>query len=286
MSPRIRDIPITKLNNGVEIPVFGLAIPKSFGDNNEVREVLVSAISLGYRLIDCAIFENEEKIGVALQQLIKEGKTKREDLFIIGKLYCSNPRSNLIKPALITTLEKLQTTYLDLYLIHQPAAFNDKNLIAVDFVNTWKAMEELYREKLTRAIGLSNFNSKQIECILKNSAVCPQVNQIECHPYLNQARLRKYCSNNGITVISYSHLDSSRNSIRPENPNVFDDSRIKKNARRYNKTPIEIVLRYNLQLENVVISESLIENVNFFDFYIAPEDMSYIATFDCEEYNR
>ncbi|EFA08082.2 Aldo-keto reductase family 1 member B10-like Protein [Tribolium castaneum] len=267
MSQKMRDIPIAKLNNGIEIPVFGLAAP-------QVENVQL-VVSSNYRLMDCSIFENEKRFGVALQQLIEGGKIRRKDLFLMSKFCCTNT-TNLVKAALLDTLKKLQVAYLDLYLIERPPACKDHNLI-----ETWEAMEGLYSEKLTRAIGLSNFNSKQIERILENCTIRPQVNQIQCHPYLNQAKLRKYCSNNGIAVISYSPL-GARNNIQPESLDVLSDCRIKEIARRYNKTPTEIVLKYNVQLGNIVISDMLIESANFFDFYLAPEDMSYISTFSSE----
>ncbi|XP_015838299.1 aldo-keto reductase family 1 member B1-like [Tribolium castaneum] len=242
MSQKMRDIPIAKLNNGIEIPVFGLAAP-------QVENVQL-VVSSNYRLMDCSIFENEKRFGVALQQLIEGGKIRRKDLFLMSKFCCTNT-TNLVKAALLDTLKKLQVAYLDLYLIERPPACKDHNLI-----ETWEAMEGLY----------------------KNCTIRPQVNQIQCHPYLNQAKLRKYCSNNGIAVISYSPL-GARNNIQPESLDVLSDCRIKEIARRYNKTPTEIVLKYNVQLGNIVISDMLIESANFFDFYLAPEDMSYISTF-------
>lgn len=147
-----------------------------------IKQCIKEGIKLGYRLIDCFYAENEKNVGCILQEQISEGVINRKDLFLIGKYCCTNSSQDFLKTAFLNTLKNLQTDYVDLYLIQWPVTSKeDENptlFSNVDLVNTWKAMEELYKKGLTRAIGLSNFNTKQIECILKNCTVYPQVNQV------------------------------------------------------------------------------------------------------------
>ncbi|XP_015838300.1 aldo-keto reductase family 1 member B1 [Tribolium castaneum] len=157
----------------------------------------------------------------------------------------------------------------------------------VDFVDTWKAMEKMHEKDLTKSIGISNFNSNQIDRLLKSAKIAPVINQIECHPYLNQSKLRKFCSDRGITVTSYSPLGSpARPWQKPGDPYVINDPKIKEIGNKYGKSPAQILLRYNVQLGNVVIPKSsnrnrLVENMSIFDFTLSEDDMKYIGTFDC-----
>uniref|UniRef100_A0A0A9YKG6 Aldo-keto reductase family 1 member B10 n=1 Tax=Lygus hesperus TaxID=30085 RepID=A0A0A9YKG6_LYGHE len=193
-----------KFNNGYECPVIGLGTARSLGD--EGYEAVKCAIDVGYRHIDCAhLYKNEKDVGRAIAEKIKDGTVKRSDLFITGKLWNSFHRVDMVKPALERTLSDLGLEYLDLYLIHWPMAFKDGwelNLLGDDgrvpystaeFTDTWKAMESLVNEGKIRSIGVSNFNKEQIERILEVAEIKPATNQVECHPYLNQERLLKYC---------------------------------------------------------------------------------------------
>ncbi|RZC33760.1 Aldo ket red domain containing protein, partial [Asbolus verrucosus] len=265
---------------------------ESHGLENEIVRDVKDAIDLGYRLFECAHAYNEKLIGRAIRGKIKEGKVKREDLFITSKLWCN--RADLVESALKTTLKNLGLDNLDLYLIQWPLAFpevedlhlkNRQDCSEADYAETWKAMEVVYRKNLTKAIGVSNFSSQQIDKILNICTVFPQVNQVECHPYLNQIVLRKYCRDNAIKVMAHSPLGDSRTDTNSSSFDLLNNDRIEAIAERYGKTPAQILLRYNLQLENVVTSKSckkgeLLENINIFDFYLAPEDMSLINNFD------
>lgn len=192
-----------KLNNGRSIPTVGLGTWKS--KPGEVASAVKTAIQAGYRHIDCAaVYGNEKEVGEALKSCIGSA-VNREDLFITSKLWNTKHNPSDVRPALMQTLSDLGLDYLDLYLIHWPIALKDgdepfpkdadgKLIYAYhDPYDTWQAMETLVNDGLVRAIGLSNFNSKQVDDIISKSQIKPAVLQVECHPYLNQAQLIKHC---------------------------------------------------------------------------------------------
>ncbi|CAH1957252.1 unnamed protein product [Acanthoscelides obtectus] len=153
----------------------------------EVEEAVKHAIDVGYRQFDCARFyENEAEIGKAIREKIQEGVVKREDLFITSKLWCTNMRPDLVEPTLKSSLADLGLEYLDLYLIHWPCAFKEdtnnpgKVLFSdVDYVDTWKAMEDVHKKGLAKSVGISNFNERQVTRLLENAKVVPVVNQVQ-----------------------------------------------------------------------------------------------------------
>lgn len=164
----------------------------ALGREAEVGDAVKDAIDVGYRHFDCAhVYQNENIIGKALAAKIAEGVVKREDLFIVSKLWNTYHRPALVEPALRRTLENLKLDYLDMYLVHWPHSYQEGDVLFpinpdtglsypgyIDFVDTWKAMEELQRKGLTKSIGVSNFNSHQIDRLLKSASIVPVVNQV------------------------------------------------------------------------------------------------------------
>ncbi|RZC42761.1 Aldo ket red domain containing protein, partial [Asbolus verrucosus] len=296
------NVPLIKLNNGITTPALGLGTFQGPpGREAEAGQAVKDAIDVGYRHFDCAHFYgNEDIIGDAIRSKIDEGVVKREDLFIVSKLWNTLHRPAMVESALKETLKNLQLDYLDLYLMHWPQGFKEGPEFVptdpetglcipsdIDYVDTWKAMEELQKKGLTRSLGISNFNSKQIERLSKFATIVPVTNQVECHPYLNQAKLRKFCLERGIVLTSYCPLGSpERPWQKPGDPYILNDPKIKEIARKYGKSSAQIMIKYNLQLGNIVIPKSsnknrLIENISVFDFELNEEDMEYINTFDC-----
>lgn len=292
-------VPTIKFNNGFNFPVIGLGTWKS--QPGQVTQAVRDAIDCGYRHIDCAhYYQNEGEVGQAIKEKIAEGVVKRDDLFITSKLWSTYMRPDLVEPTLRLTLKNLGLDYLDLYLIHWPCALKEgDNLMPfgpdgvraifsdVDYVDTWKAFEAVNKKGLTKSIGVSNFNKRQLERLLQNATIVPVTNQIECHPYLNQKKLTAFCKSKGITVTAYSPLGSpDRPWAKPDDPILTQDPKVLAIAKKYNKSPAQVILRYLVQIGVVPIPKSVTksriqENINIFDFELAPEDVAVIDTFDC-----
>ncbi|XP_012283257.2 aldose reductase [Orussus abietinus] len=291
------NVPKVKFYNGNEVPIFGLGTWKS--KPGEVTQAVKDAIDIGYRHIDCAhVYENEKEVGIAINAKISEGVVKRDELFVTSKLWCTFHRTDLVEPAIKQTLSDLGLQYLDLYLIHWPMAYKEggdlfpKNsdgaiiMSDVDYLDTWKGMEGVLKKGLTKNIGVSNFNSEQIERVIKNSSVKPVTNQIECHPYLTQKKLSAFCKEKDIVVTAYSPLGSpDRPWAKPDDPKLLDDAKLIELAKKYKKTAAQIVIRYQIDRGHVVIPKSITksriaENIDVFDFKLSPEDITYIDSFD------
>lgn len=252
------------LNNGVEMPVLGFGV---YQVGETVCEQCVrDAIAAGYRSIDTAsAYLNERAVGRA----IRRSGVPREELFITTKLWVQDAGYESTKRAFAMSLERLQLDYFDLYLIHQPFG---------DVYGSWRAMEELYREGAVRAIGVSNFQPDRLVDLILHNEVVPAVNQVETHPFCQQAEAAAVMASEGVQIESWAPFAEGRN-------NLFGNGTLVSLAAKYRKSVAQVVLRWLIQRGVVVIPKSvrperMAENIDVFDFHLAPEDMDLIATLD------
>lgn len=257
-----------KLNNGILMPGIGFGTWK-IKDYNQVIDVVKKAIEVGYRHIDTAsVYGNEEAIGIAL----KESCIPREDIFVTTKLWNSVRGYNETICAFNESLRKLQLEYIDLYLIHWPSPLEFRDCYQEKNVETYKALEKLYSQGKIKAIGVSNFLKHHIE-ELKNFVSIPiAVNQIEFHPYYYDQETIEYCKQNDIIIEAYSPLGRGK---------ILKDNTITDIAKKYNKSPAQICIRYAIDnqivpLPKTVSKQRMIENLNVFDFNLMKEDIEKI----------
>ena len=253
-----------KLNNGVEIPEFGLGVFKVSDD--EAGENVKNAIINGYRLIDTAqIYGNEEGTGRGIKAGLEAAGLKREDIFITSKVWNNHISYDETIAAFYESLNKLGLDYLDLYLIHWPGNHA--------FEESWKALEFLYKEGKIRVIGVSNFNKSHLEELFSFSSVTPVLNQIEYHPKLTQGDLIDFCKKHDILVQAWSPLMQGQ---------ILTNETILKIAEIHNRNAAQIVLRWGLQNNILLVSKSvkterIISNAELDDFSLTKEEMDIIS---------
>lgn len=256
-------VPPIILNNGVEMPQLGFGVWQVPDD--EAERAVATALEAGYRSIDtAAIYGNERGTGRGLAS----SGVARKDLFVTTKLWNADQGYDSTLRAFDASLEKLGLDYVDLYLIHWPMPAKDK------YIDTYKAFEKLYADGRAKAIGVSNFLPEYLEKLIDATSVIPAVNQIELHPHLQQHASREYHAEQGIATEAWSPLGSGKG--------LLEVPAIVAIAQKHNRTPAQIVLRWHIQLGNVVIPKSVTpsrikENINVFDFSLDTEDIAAIS---------
>lgn len=256
-----------RLNNNVVMPMVGLGLYKVI-DEKELSDTVLCALDFGYRKFDTAQFyDNEKQLGIS----VKKSLIDRKDIFITTKIWNTNQGYDRAIKSFENSLKKFDMDYVDLLLIHWPGQNVER------YVDTWRALESIYQRHLARAIGLSNFCIKHLENIFAHCSIAPTVNQVERHPFLNQLDLIEYCKNHHIVVEAWSPLVRGK----------MDDPTILAIAKKYNKTPAQIILRWDIQGGVSVIPKSvhrdrIEKNIDIFDFELKDDDMDKLNSLNTD----
>jgi 2,5-diketo-D-gluconate reductase A len=268
MASSTDQVPQTALRGGVEIPQLGFGVFQV--PPEDTAEVVTQAFQAGYRHIDtAAAYQNEAGVG----QGLRASGLDRGDVFLTTKLWNSSHGYEQAKRACRKSLDRLELDYIDLYLIHWPVPAHDK------YVETWKAFIELQAEGSIRSIGVSNFQPDHLRRLIEETDVTPAVNQVELHPAFQQAGLRREHEDLGIVTEAWSPLGQGE---------ALDDPSIGEIAEAHGKTPAQVVIRWHLQIGNVVIPKSVTperieQNFDVFDFHLSETEMETIEGLDAGE---
>jgi 2,5-diketo-D-gluconate reductase A len=263
------ETPTVTLNNGVEMPQLGFGVFQVPDD--ETTAAVTAALQAGYRSIDtAAAYQNEAGVGKALA----ESGIERSDLFITTKLWNADQGYDEALKAFERSRSLLGLEYVDLYLIHWPAPALGK------YVDSWRALEKLTTDGLVRAIGVSNFQPAHLEKLAETASIVPAVNQIELHPYLQQAEVREYDDEHGIATEAWSPL--------ARGGSLLGEPAVQAIAEKLGRTAAQVVLRWHLQLGNVVIPKSvtpsrIAENFDVFGFELTDADLAELAKLERDE---
>lgn len=282
---------LIKLNDGNMFPFIGLGTFRSVGEDVDVNNAIKSAIKAGYRHFDLAWFyKNEDVIGSALKEAIEEsnGALKREDLYLVSKVWNTHHTKEQAVLSLNETLANLKVDYIDLFLVHWPMGFkegtgdpfpkdSDGNVIFSDvsYLETYKELENQMKLGKIKSIGVSNFNIKQLQDILNNCEVKPTNNQVEVHPYNQNDELIEFCQKNDIVVSAYAPIGSGKD--------LLENETISKIANKHTKSPAQVCLRWGIQRNLVMLPKSVTpsrisENIQVFDFTLSDNDMAEIKS--------
>ncbi|KAJ2943664.1 hypothetical protein O0L34_g16776 [Tuta absoluta] len=257
-----------RLRNGQEMPV--LVLGTALLDETLLPYVIRAAIDLGYRAIDTAfIYGNENAIGKAIQAKIDDGTVKRKDLFIIGKLWSTFHRQDLVEQACKDSLNLLGIEYFDLYLVHNPMSFKEDNgplptianvlqySVEADYLDAWYGLEDLVNKGFAKSIGVSNFNSQQIDTVATRGRIKPAVNMVECHPYLNQQSLDQWCADRNVSLLCYGTLGSKGTpaEFKANQDSVIDDPLVRTMAAGLNVSPAQLLIRYQIESGHGVVTK-------------------------------
>lgn len=302
MASPIDKCPRKRLNDGHLMPMLGIGtcilgylkpteLPK-------VYDAVKTAIRAGYRMIDTAwIYGTEDQVGRAIADSIREGIVTREQMFVTTKLWLPFFGKGQAKVGLQQSLERMGLEYVNLFLIHWPVPIHPVAGDPYSFANgydndmdiyteTWSQMEELKRSGLAKSIGVSNFNHLQLEALLKVATIKPAMNQIECHPLLSQVKLIEFCHKHDIQVTAYSPLGSSKPGPNDAdmvdvNTPLFANQVLKNLAAKYQKSQVQVMLRYHLQRDVISVPKSVqanhvLENIEIFDFELSKSDLELL----------
>jgi 2,5-diketo-D-gluconate reductase A len=268
--PQTSNVPSLPLNTGATIPQLGFGVFQ-VDPGDTTSDAVATALQVGYRSLDtAAAYRNEESVGEA----IAASGIPRDELFVTTKLWNSDQGTEPALAAFDQSLERLGLDYVDLYLIHWPVPKADR------YVDTWKALQQLHADGRARAIGVSNFQVPHLQRLLQETDIVPAVNQIELHPLLQQAELRAFHAEHGILTEAWSPL--------AQGGDLLDHPVIARLGEQHAKNAAQIVLRWHIQLGNVVIPKSvtparIASNFDVFDFELSDEDMAEIAALDAGE---
>jgi 2,5-diketo-D-gluconate reductase A len=268
MSTSTPHVPQIPLRGDVEIPQLGFGVFQVPPD--DTAEAVVRALEAGYRHIDTArAYQNEAAVG----QAVHASGLRREEVFVTTKLFNDDHGYQQGLRAGKASNERLELGHIDLYLIHWPVPSQD------DYVDTWKALVELQEQGVTRAIGVSNFQPPHLDRIVEATGVIPAVNQVELHPYLQQPGLRRHHEELGIVTEAWSPLAQG---------GVLEEPAITEIAERHGKTPAQVVIRWHLDLGNIVIPKSvtperIVENFDVLDFHLGEDEMAAVEALDAGE---
>jgi 2,5-diketo-D-gluconate reductase A len=260
-----QNMPLIELNNGQKIPQLGLGVYKL--EPAATADLVAAAIETGYRRVDtAALYLNEAEVGEGIRQ----SSVPREDIYVTTKIWHDHHGYDEALRAIDASLEKLNTDYVDMVLIHWPAPAQDK------FVETWAAFQHAVTLGKVRGIGVSNFHPMHLHKLLAAGGTVPALNQVELHPALQQPELRVYNSSHGIATEAWSPLARGR---------FHNEAIILKIAEKHGKTPTQVIIRWHIDLGNLVIPktahpERLLENISVFDFALDERDMAAIASLD------
>lgn len=253
-----------KLNNGVEMPILGFGVYQV--PDEETTKAVSEAIEAGYRMFDTAqAYHNEAGVGKA----IKNSGIERKEFFIVTKVWISNAGEEKAYQSILDSLNKLETDYVDLLLIHQPFG---------DYYGTYRAMERAYKEGKTRAIGVSNFYSDRFVDLCNFVEIKPAINQMETHVFQQQKELRKYLDKYGTQLMAWGPFAEGRN-------NMFQNETLVKIGEKYGKSSAQVALRFLTQEGVIVIPKSvkkerMAQNLNIFDFVLSEEELAEIRALD------
>eukprot|EP00756_Hemistasia_phaeocysticola_P007785 Hpha_TRINITY_DN14397_c0_g5::TRINITY_DN14397_c0_g5_i1::g.86646::m.86646/K00002/AKR1A1, adh; alcohol dehydrogenase (NADP+) len=300
-------VPMKRLNSGYSMPILGLGTFKA--EKGAVAEAVKAAVRNGYRLIDCAAaYGNEAEIGEALAECFASGVVKREELFIVSKVFQTHHvwqgDPSRTQESLAKTLKDLRLDYIDLLLIHWPFAFEQKKLsfplrledgspnpkltVEMEYKGTWRVLESFVHDGRVRSIGVSNFTTEQLDDLRADCRIPPAVNQVEIHPYLSQPRLKAYCDAADIAVMAYSPLGSAGGKPPPQHgATLMSNPAVQRVGQEVGRTPAQVLIRWSIQKGFISIpksqkAERVKQNGDVLSWSLTPAQIAEIDKLNCD----